>query len=96
MIAGAVVVIIAVAQVAAGVLLYRMRVVAHWSAGDLVVFGVPVIIALLAQLGAVTSVSANRPGRQPGTGSSSIVVAGAVTAVAFLVTLLISLNVYGS
>jgi hypothetical protein len=84
--------VIGVIQIATGVMLYRYRVFHHqWPASDSVVlFGPPMLAAALDTL-AVTS-----KGHARANLAVAIAIACSYSLVAFLATMLINLNLYGS
>ena len=87
------VVVLFVLQVSTGVLLYRHRVLHRgWDAGDLIVLYAPWAGAFL-----LTAIAWSLlPPRSENISAQAVVVAGIVSTIAFLVTLLINVNLFGS
>ena len=81
-------VVICLAQIGAGVMLYRYRVTHHdWQAGDAIVLYLPPAAAFAAQILLRTF--------RPGIGRVAAIAAG-LAALSFFLTMLVNLNVYGS
>jgi len=81
---------IAISQVTAAVLLYSARVHRGFDAGDVVVFGVPLLIATLCYY---VVLAFKRP---PGDRLQLAGLSAAFSVVSFVVALVINLNAYGS
>jgi hypothetical protein len=83
---------VAIAQFFAGVLLYRARIVEHWAASDVLVFGTPIIIRFGAH---VIAMSCCRRVESRLTTTIAILRAATLSAVVFWISMIFNLNYYG-